>query len=305
VRQRLFGSSIVGLVAGIACASTFDGWFAEFYYGHPVGAIQGIDTVWGKALLLLGAMGIVVGFASVAAPRFRIVDVALSLAAIAVVVTAGTTHQASEEANEWLATNSFWAALAVAISWAVVATVSVVPFLRNLAARLAAWLFAPDTRSPAMRVSTAFVAGSIGAICLFIGAIGPWRADIVTRSGIAETQDGVAVLLCAFLSMLGLLQYWRLGSRRAVSGIFLLAVVAATVAIIDLDDLSDRGVGSGWGINLGAAAAVTLALAALGLLPRRPSLIGPDSVGEAGPTTAGPPSSVTSPAPPPHAPGMS
>jgi hypothetical protein len=280
MRLRVTGSLFAGVITSLVCASVYDDWFAEYYYGDNAGRGEGIDTPWGKALLFLGAVGFVVSLTAAAATWLRFVNLALSLGAIGVMVAAGATHQEGADANEWFVTNWYWAALTLTIAWALVALVAVVPFLRRAAAALGRWIaqaLARDSEPPQSRVSTSFVAASVAAMFLLLGAIGPWELGILSPSGLTNTNDGLIVLAAGFLSVLALLQYWRLGSRLAVIGVFTLALFSAAVAITDLVDLSNNEVGSGWGINLAAAAAVALGLSAPPLLTRRPSLVAHDA----------------------------
>ena len=80
----------------------------------------------------------------------------------------------------------------------------------------------------------------------------------------------MVVLVAAFLAVLGLLSYYRLGTRRALFEVLLLAIAAGATSIYDLYDLSaNTDLASGWGINLAAAASVGLGVSVLMLLFRR------------------------------------
>jgi hypothetical protein len=266
-RRRLIAVPVAALLAGSTAASTFLVWFREESFATFLNQTRGFDTSWGKTFLIVACVGAI--FALIAGWSARvwlwIANRFLGLSGIGVVVTAVATHQAGEAASTWTATPGYWVSLGLAIGWPVTA-LATYPARHERGRR---WL-QRDERPPYTRLTLAFTAAAASAAFLLVGAFGPWQdIGVASRSGLANSQDGMVVLGAAFLALLGLLAYLRLGSRRALLGVLVLAIAAAATSIYDLYDISaDGAVSSGWGINLDAEASVALLVSAALLFVR-------------------------------------
>jgi hypothetical protein len=114
------------------------------------------------------------------------------------------------------------------------------------------------------------LAAIFGASLAAIGSVGPWgKLGGLSASG-TEGGDGYIVIVCvaigAALVWLGTVR----GRRWPFVTAFVLAALAALVGVIDLGDVSDKGLDVGWGLPLVLLGSVVLAVLSLILMARRP-----------------------------------
>ena len=123
---------------------------------------------------------------------------------------------------------------------------------------------------------------AVSAVLMVVGGFGPWASALgVTISG-TDGGDGWFLIIPGLLA-LGLLfvQASRAGSRWPMILTILLGALGALVAIVDLNDINNLGsesallddvVDTGWALYLSLIASLSLILAAIATLIRRPYL---------------------------------
>jgi hypothetical protein len=282
--------------AGVVVASASQIWFTEDLYPTT----RGYDTAWGKGLVALASLAVLsVLTGPVVGRRLWIFELLVGIAGLGVVIAVSVTHQPHFTNDRWLVEGWYWVALAATICWAIAAGSGAL-FARGADVSVLRWLWNSlrrDPRPPHTRVTLAFIGAFASALLLLLGALGPWQATPgYSLSGLTNSQDGMLVLGAAFAALLGLVSYWRLGSRRALVEVVVLSAAAGALSIVDLRDIDKSDVASGWGINLDAASSVALALFAIRMFARARSVITPFPIVESTPVDPEPTESgATSP----------
>lgn len=277
LRRQLLALAVVLAMIGAGLAAnhaTRWHWFAQSGTRLSNGS-------WSDALKIVGVVGAFAAIRLAFASRLgdRIFNVLLSAGAIGCVVVAGVTFQPQSpfEQDYWHATGWYWGALATTITWGVLSLLAAF-LLRRPAQPPFRWLLSITRRDeePARtRVTLALVAALAATLALITGAVGPWQTTALgSWSGLdSPNNDAMIILPIAFLALLGLLAYWRLGSRRAAVGVVVLGTIAAIGTIYDIHRYDQGPAVSAWGLNLAAEASVTLAVFSLCLLLPARSLI--------------------------------
>lgn len=123
--------------------------------------------------------------------------------------------------------------------------------------------------APAPTTTTATpIVELVAIVLLVIGAFGPWASLFgISKSGI--DGDGVITLAVAFIVSGFLLRARLRGATVPLAALLVGGLLVVGISIIDILDISDKGVDVGWGLWLTLVGGVVLLAAAVRRLAGR------------------------------------